>query len=96
MNKKLLVISGIVLMMVFSAVTIPVVAEQNDEEIIERTRITAMGTFAHCDVDGVVYGHIFIGFIGIKPVFNLDIEICDDTIGLIIMSNHFLHCVVRE
>ena len=96
MNRKLLVTSGIVLLMVFTAVTIPVAAEQNDEEIIGRTRITAIGTFSHCDVDGVVYGHIFIGFIGIKPVFNLDIEICDDTIGLIIMSNHFLHCVVRE
>ena len=56
MNKKLLLTSGIALMMVFIAITIPVLAEQNDEEIFGRTRITAIGTFAHCDVDGVVYG----------------------------------------
>lgn len=97
MSKKLLIVSGIVLLMVFTAVTMPVVAEPNDEETFgKKTRITAIGTFAHCDVDGVVYGHIFIGFIGIKPVFNFDIQICDDTIGLIIMSNHFLHCVVSK
>jgi hypothetical protein len=96
MNKKLFVISGLVTMMLFTTITIPIAASSNDEDIIGRTRINAIGTFAHCDTDGIVYGHIFIGFIGIRPVFNLNIEICDDTISSIIMMNHFLHCVVRE
>ena len=96
MNKKIFVISGLVLMMLFTAITIPIVASSNDEEILGRTRINAIGTFAHCDTDKVYYGHIFIGVIGFRPVFNLNIEICDDTIGLIIMTNHFLHCVIRE
>jgi hypothetical protein len=96
MNKKLIIISGIVLMMALTAVTIPAIAETDDNEKLGRTRITAIGTFAHCDVDGVIYGHIFIGVKGIKPVFNFDIEICDDTIRSIIMTNHLLHCVFVE
>jgi hypothetical protein len=96
MNKKLIVISGIVLMMAFTAVSISAVAELDNKETLGRTRITAIGTFAHCDVDGVIYGHIFIGVKGIKPVFNFDIEICDDTISSIIMTNHLLHCVFVE
>ena len=96
MNKKLFVISGLVIMMLFTTITLPITASSNNEDIVGRTRINAIGTFAHCDTDGIVYGHIFIGFIGIRPVFNLNIEICDDTIRSIIMMNHFLHCVVSE
>ena len=98
MKKKFFLISGLVIMFLFTAITIPIVASinENDEEILGRTRINAIGTFAHCDTDGIVYGHIFLGVIGIRPVFNLNIEICDDTISSIIMMNHFLHCVVRE
>jgi hypothetical protein len=93
MNKKVLVITGIVLMMLFTTISIPTIASSNDTETIGRTRINAIGTFAHCDIDGYVYGHIFFGIMGIRPVFNLDIEICDSTISRIIMTNHFLHCV---
>ena len=95
MNKKLLVISGIVLIMLLTLATIPVSSDANDSRIFGRKHITAIGTFTHCDTDEVIYGHIFIGFIGIKPVLNLDIEICEDSIKLIIMTNHFLHCVVK-
>ena len=96
MNKKYLGIFGIVLMMLSIAVTLPVVGETNEPEILGRTRILAIGTFAHCDDDQIVYGHIFIGLIGLKPVFNLNIEICDETIKNVVMTNHLLRCVFEE
>lgn len=94
MNKNILKISGIIFLVVFTAVSIPVFAESNNTDPVGRTKITAIGTFARCDQDEIVYGHIFIGFQDNKPVFNQDIEISASGIGLIVMTNHFLHCVV--
>jgi hypothetical protein len=96
MNKKMLKISGIIFLFVFSTIAIPVIAEQEYEEKFSVTKITAIGTFTRCDEDKMVYGHIFIGLNGNKPVFNTNIEISTGGIGLIIMTKHFLHCVVNE
>jgi hypothetical protein len=93
MNKKLLVIYGIVLMMAFAAVIFPVAAESNNPIPRGRYRVTAIGTFELCETDGVLYGHIVIGIKGFKPVFFYDFEIGFEAIRFIIMSNHFLHCV---
>jgi hypothetical protein len=96
MKKNILKISGIIFLLVFSVFTIPIIAEPNNIEPVGRTKIIAIGTFAHCDTDEIVYGHIFIGLIGIRPVFNSNIEICDNSISSIIMMNHFIRCVVTE
>jgi len=94
MNKEILKISGIIFLLVFTAASIPVIAESNNTDPVGITKITAIGTFARCDQDNIVYGHIFIGLRDNKPVFNEDIEIPANGIGLIIMTNHFLHCYV--
>ena len=78
MNRKLVVIYGMVLMMVITSISTIVVAEPNDTENLGRTHIRAIGSFSICDEEKVLYGHILIGFIGIKPVNNLDIEICEE------------------
>ena len=105
MRKKLFVISGLVLMMLMSTITIPITAESNDIKVLGRTHIRAFGRFAICEEDNVLYGCIFFGFIGLQPVFNLDIEICQDSIRWIIMSGfsindvvtyRFLNCVITE
>jgi hypothetical protein len=97
MNKKLLVISGIVIMMLVSSITIPVIAETNDAGIFGRTHLRAIGRNFHiCDDDGGLYGHIFIGFEGYKLIFNEDIYIPEESIKLIIMTNHFVNCIYKE
>jgi len=106
MNKKILVISGIVLMMLFTTITIPVVAEPNDAGILGRTHIRAIGSFSISEENGNLIGHVFIGFIDFQPVFNLDIEICKDSIKRNVMvgfsvgsgtGNFFyLNCVFKE
>ncbi len=96
MNKRFCVIIVIIFFMMCSMIANPVLAEKYEDNIFGRIRIKAIGTFANCNVDEVVYGHIFIGFISGKPVFNLDIEICHDSIKWIIMSNHFLNCAIEE
>ena len=76
-----------------------------NSENLGRTHIRAFGKFAVCEEDNVVYGKIFFGFIGLQPVFNLDIEICQDSIRWIVMSGfsindvvtyRFLNCVIIE
>jgi hypothetical protein len=88
-----------------TTITIPISAESNESKVLSRTHIRAIGRFAICEEDNVLYGHIFFGFLGVKPVFNLDIEICQDSIRWIIMSGfsindvvtyRFLNCVVTE
>ena len=106
MNKKLLVISGIVLMMFFTTITIPVVSEPNEAGILDRTYIGAIGRFKICEDDGNLTGHIFIGFIDSTPVFNLDIEICQDSIKWVFMGGspiisqtgvyRYLVCAIKE
>lgn len=105
MRKKMFVISGIVLIMLMATLSISVIADQNDSQILSRTHIRAFGKFDVSEEDNVVYGKIFFGFIGLQPVFNLDIEICQDSIKWIIMSGfsingvrtyRFLNCVISE
>ena len=106
MNKKILVISGMVLMMLFTTITIPLVAEPNDAGILGRIHIRSIGRFKFCEEDGNLTGHIFIGFIDFKPVFNSDIEICKDCIKRIVMGGFstssdtwiyfYLNCVIKE
>lgn len=105
MKRRLLVISGIVLMMLITSISTIVVAEPNDIDTLGRTHIRAIGRFAICEEDEVLYGHIFFGFIGMQPVFNLDIEYSEDSIKWIVMSGfsindvityRFLNCVIVE
>ena len=106
MNKKLFIISGLVIMMVLTTITGPVVAKPNEKTILGRTHIRAIGSFAICEEDEVLYGHILIGLMGLKPVFNLDIEYDTDSIRWIVLAGwgvgedvqvyHFLNCVVKE
>ena len=104
MHKRLFVIIGFVLMMLFTTFTIPLVAETNDTELFGRTHIRAIGRFSICEEEQVLYGHIFAGRIGFKPVFNLDIEICKESIQRIVMGGisanpgiyFYLNCVIKE
>ena len=97
MKKKILLISGIVLMMLLTTITIPVVAEPKDTGIFGRTHIRAIGSNFHiCDDDGGLYGHIFIGLKGFKLIFNEDIIIPKENIRWIVMAKHMLNCVYIE
>ena len=97
MNKKLLVISGIVLIALLATITIPVVAEPTDTGILRRTHIRAIGRNFHiCDDDGGLYGHIFIGLKGFKLVFNEDIVIPEENIRWVELTRHRLNCVYIE
>ena len=97
MNKKLLVISGIVLITLLTTITIPVVAEPTDAGLFGRTHIRAIGRNFHiCDDDGGLYGHIFIGLKGFKLVFNEDIIIPEENIRWVELTKHRLNCVYIE
>ena len=81
-------------MMVFTTISIPVISESNDNKIFGREHIRVIGrNFHFCEDDGDLYGHVFIGFVGIKIVYNVDIVIPNENIKFIIMSNHFLNCI---
>ena len=106
MNKKLFIISGLVVIMILTTITAPIVAKPNEKTILGRTHIRAIGSFAICEEDEVLYGHILIGLIGLKPVFNLDIEYDENSIRWIVLAGwgvgedvqvyHYINCVVRE
>lgn len=104
MYKKLFIISGLVIMMLLTTITVPIVAAPNEIKILGRTHIKAIGSFAICEEDEVLYGHIFIGLIGLKPVFNSNIEYNLDSIRWIVLAGvgigedvqvyRYLNCVV--
>lgn len=94
MEKRILKISGIIFLLVFSAIMIPAMAEDDDKETIGSVKIIAIGTFERNQDDDVL-GHIFLGFKNRAIVFNENIEL-SDVFGLIIMTNHFLYCTVNE
>ena len=102
--KKIVAIFGIITMMLCTSFTIPILAESNNTEIFGRTHIKAIGSFAICEEEQILYGHIFIGRIGFRPVFNLNIEICKDSIKRIVMVGNsinpgvyiYLNCVIKE
>jgi hypothetical protein len=82
-----------VAILLLTTVSVPVIAKNNDDNIFGKKRIIAIGTFAHCDEDKVVYGYVLFGFNGLRPFFNKKIQICDDCIARIIMTKHLLNCV---
>ena len=106
MNKKLFIISGLLTMMLLTTITGQVVAEPNETKILGRTHIKAIGSFAICEEDEILYGHIFIGLIGLKLVFNSNIEYNLNSIRWIVLAGvgvgedvqvyHYLNCVVKE
>jgi len=50
-----------------------------------------------CEEDGGLYGHIFIGFDGLKLVFNKDLYIPEENIRFILIINSFyVHCKYKE
>ena len=91
-------------MMLFTTFTIPLVAETNDTDLFGKTHIKAIGRFYICEEEQVLYGHILVGRIGLKPVYNLDIEICEDSIRRIVMGGissnpglyFYLNCFIKE
>ena len=97
MRKKLILISGIALMMVFTSLTISVVADENETGILG-THLKAIGRNFHiCEEDGGLYGRIIIGLDGFKPVFFEDIYIPDENIRAILMVNSFfVYCIYKE
>ena len=97
MNKKIFVITGLVLTILLSSTTISVISETTEEDPFGRTRLIAIGRNFHiCPDDGGLYGRIFVGLDGLKPVFIKDIYIPEESIILIVMTNHFVYCTYRE
>ncbi len=64
-----------------------------ENKILTEIKILAFGTFSHCEVDEEVFGYVLIGFSGLQPFFNTYIQICDNSIQSIVMTNYFLYCV---
>ena len=98
MNRKLLLILGIILIMISTSLTLPVTSETNEKGLFGRTNLRAIGRNFHiCEEDGGLYGHIFIGLKGFKPVFNQDIYIPEESIRFIFIINSFyVHCKYLE
>ncbi len=67
--------------------------ENDEDKILAEKHILAIGTFAHCETNEVVYGYVLIGFMGSRLFFNANIEICDDSIQSLTLKDHFLNCV---
>jgi hypothetical protein len=95
MNKKYVGIFGIVVIMLSTVITFPVIGEINEPESSGKTSYIAIGTFSHCDKDQKIYGHILFGIVGLTPIFNLLTEINDESILHLFMSKHFLYCVIE-
>ena len=97
MNRKLL-FSGIILLIMLISLILPVTSETNQKGLFGRTNLRAIGINFHiCEEDGGLYGHIFIGLKGLKPVFNEDIYIPEENIRFIFMINSFyVHCKYIE
>jgi hypothetical protein len=98
MNRKLLLISGIVLTIILTSATLPVSSETSEKGLFGRTNLRAIGLNFHiCEEDGGLYGHIFLGLKGLKLVFNEDIYIPEENIRFILIINSFyVHCIYRE
>ena len=92
--KKIIGIFGIVLIMLITTVTFPVFGETDETETIGTTNIIAIGWFAQCEI--IVHGRILIGLIGPKLAINQDIEYNQEIVESIVMTDHFLYCVITE
>ncbi len=93
MNRKIIGIFGILVILLLTTITIPVMAENDEDKISAEKHIIAFGTFSHCEIDEVVYGYVLIGFMGSRLFFNANIQICDDSIQSLTLKDHFLNCV---
>ena len=93
--KKIFGIFGIILIMLMATVSFPVFGETDETETIGRTHIIAIGWFSQCEVNQIVHGRVLIGLIGLGIVVNQDIEFCMGSIKWIVMTNHFLNCVIE-
>ncbi len=93
MNRKIIGIFGILVILLLTTITLPVMAGNDEDKILAEKHILAIGTFSHCDTNEVVYGYVLIGFSGLQPFFNTYIQICDNSIQSIVMTNYFLYCV---
>ena len=98
MSRKLLLISGVILILILTSLTPSVISETNEKGLFGRTNLRAIGRNFHiCEDDGGLYGHIFIGLKGFKPVFNQDIYIPEESIRFIFIINSFyVHCKYLE
>ena len=97
MNTKIYIITGLVLTILIALATISVTSETTEEGSLGRTRLIAIGRNFHiCPDDGGLYGHIFMGLDGLKPVFLKNIYIPEESIRVIIMTNHFVYCSYKE
>ena len=92
--KKIFGIFGIVLILLMTTVAFPVLGETDETEILGRTHIIAIGWFSQCEVNQIVHGRVLIGLIGLKLAVNQDIEFCMGSIERIVMTDHFLNCVI--
>jgi hypothetical protein len=94
MNRKLLVLFGIVLTLILTSTALTVTSENNEKGLFGKTNLRAIGRNFHiCEDDGGLYGHIFLGMDGFKPVFNKDIYIPEENIRFILIINSFyVHC----
>ena len=97
MNKKIFAITGLVLTILIVPATIGVTSETTEEDAFGRTRLIAIGRNFHiCPDDGGLYGHIFMGLGGLKPVFFKNLYVPGESLGAIIMASHFVYCVYAE
>jgi hypothetical protein len=93
MKMKIIGVFGLIAIMLLATITIPVVAENEGNEILAVNKILAIGMFTHCEMDEVINGYILIGFIGSTFAFNTYIMINDTDIQNIVMTDFFLYCV---
>ena len=97
MKKNMLLIIGSIIMILLITTAIPVSSELEENGILGRTHIRAIGYNFHiCEDDRGIYGHVIIGFKGLKPVINEDIYIPEDTIRFVVMSKLTLNCIYEE
>jgi hypothetical protein len=87
-----------VLTIILASATLPVTSDASEKVLFGRTNLRAFGRNFHiCEDDGGLYGHIFIGLKGLKPVLNEDIYIPEESIRFIFLINSFyVHCKYKE
>ena len=54
MNRKIIGIFGILVILLLTTITLPVMAGNDEDKILAEKHILAIGTFSHCDTNEVV------------------------------------------
>ena len=93
MNKKLIGVFGILFLLLSITITVPADTDNDTNNILAEKKIIAIGSFSHCEVDEEIYGWVLFGFLGLQPLFNTEIHICDESIQNIVITDFFLYCV---